>query len=105
MTELKACPFCGSEAETDVPPMRREVTCTDCGAFALTVGAWNTRPEEDTLRAYVARLRLALEFYADRDFDGYADRDFDGLSMDIGHIIKDGGDIACAALAYGEADQ
>jgi hypothetical protein len=66
MTELKACPFCGSEAETDVPPMRREVTCTDCGAFALTVGAWNTRPEEDTLRAYVARLqRLNIELCKD----------------------------------------
>jgi hypothetical protein len=54
----------------------------------------------EELQAEVARLRLALEFYADRDFDGYADWDFDGLSMDIGHIIEDGGDIACAALEY-----
>jgi hypothetical protein len=45
MTELKPCPFCGGKAETDVPPMRNEVTCTDCGAFALTVGAWNTRTD------------------------------------------------------------
>jgi hypothetical protein len=59
----------------------------------------------DKLQAEVARLRLALEFYADRNFDGYADRDFDGLWMDIGHIIEDGGDIACAALVHGETDK
>ena len=78
----------------------RSADCRSC--------EYMTEPAADTidaLRAEVARLRLALEFYADRDFDGYADHDFDGLSMDIGHIIEDGGDIACAALEYGEADK
>jgi hypothetical protein len=51
------------------------------------------------LRAENARLREALTFYADRDGTGYSIdmRDY-GLGMDVGPIIKDGGEIARAAL-------
>lgn len=51
------------------------------------------------LRAEVARLREALEFYADKAFDGYDVSITDyGLSTELGEIIKDGGDCARAAL-------
>lgn len=51
------------------------------------------------LRAEVARLREALEFYADKAFDGYDVSITDyGLSTELGEIIKDGGDRARAAL-------
>jgi hypothetical protein len=54
----------------------------------------------------IAELEAALEFYADRDFDGYDAKVTDyGLSLDTGHIIKDCGDIARAALAHGEEDE
>jgi hypothetical protein len=49
-------------------------------------------------------LREALEFYADRQLDGYDVMVTDyGLSTREGHIIRDGGEIARAALA--EAQQ
>lgn len=56
-------------------------------------------PEVLDLRAEVARLREALEFYADKAFDGYDVSITDyGLSTELGEIIKDGGDRARAVL-------
>ena len=53
----------------------------------------------DALTAENARLRDALEFYADKAFDGYDVSITDyGLSTELGEIIKDGGDRARAAL-------
>ncbi|MBY6005390.1 hypothetical protein KUV62_15805 [Salipiger bermudensis] len=58
-------------------------------------------------RELIAARRVveALEFYADRSFDGYDVEITDyGISMSVGDIIKDGGDKARAALsAYEEA--
>ncbi len=72
MSELKACPFCGSEAariELDGGFAWGE--CMKCGAtskvvlfitdtndvrIAAAVKYWNTRPIEDELRAEIARL-------------------------------------------------
>jgi len=54
------------------------------------------------LKAEVARLREALAFYADR-MDGLGDG-YDvqvndcGLSVSVGHIVKDDGERARAAL-------
>ena len=56
-------------------------------------------PEVLALRAERDRLREALEFYADKAFDGYDVSITDyGLSTELGEIIKDGGDRARAAL-------
>lgn len=54
-----------------------------------------------TVRAdLVAELVEALEFYADRQYNGYDIEVTDyGLSINGGPIIKDGGDKARAALA------
>ena len=50
-------------------------------------------------------LRTALEFYADRQLDGYDVMVTDyGLSTKEGHIIRDGGEIARAALAQSDGD-
>lgn len=55
---------------------------------------------DEALRAENERLRAALEFYADRNFNGYEiDISDYGLSMRTGEIIKDAGDQARAALA------
>ena len=54
----------------------------------------------DAQRERIAELEGALEFYADRRFDGYDVNITDyGISMDTGPIIKDAGDIARAALS------
>lgn len=51
----------------------------------------------------IARLREALEFYADRSFEGYAVHIIDyGLSTEEGEIVKDGGQRARAALEEGK---
>lgn len=48
----------------------------------------------------IKALVEALEFYADADGDGYQAYPADyGLSMDLGDIIKDGGERASKALA------
>ena len=76
------------------------------GTFRINGKPWMDLHNEaadriEELQAEVARLLAALEFYADREFDGYDVRVTDyGLSMDTGHIIKDGGDVAIAALEY-----
>lgn len=53
-----------------------------------------------TKDAEIARLREALEFYADRDMEGYdVDVTSYGLSMTKGKIILDEGDTARSALS------
>lgn len=54
----------------------------------------------EAAQARIAALEEALRFYADPGLDGYdvAVTDY-GLSTEEGHIIKDGGAIARAALA------
>ena len=42
--ELLPCPFCGSAAATNIPPLRNRVECAgDCSATADNAAAWNTR--------------------------------------------------------------
>ena len=87
----------------------------DCGKVAMTAGELRavaikidaqstalTAAHEalDAQRERIAELEGALEFYADRRFDGYDVNITDyGISMDTGPIIKDAGDIARAALS------
>lgn len=73
--------------------------------IAFVAGAewqWKRISDEEAvarLEAENDRLRKALEFYADRDFDGYDITVTDyGLGTQTGVIIKDGGEIARAAL-------
>lgn len=72
-------------------------------AAAIARLAADTLEALEASRAREARLREALEFYADRDLDGYDVHVTDyGMSTDNGRIIKDHGERARAALA-GEA--
>jgi len=64
MSELKACPFCGSK---DINSGGGDKVvfcfCMDCcatGPGHYAGGDWNTRPEEDRLRATNAELAGAL---------------------------------------------
>lgn len=54
MSELLPCPFCGSEAESDLPSTAAMVSCTnkECGVFMVFLDSpflndveeqWNTR--------------------------------------------------------------
>lgn len=55
MSELKPCPFCGSNnAKKSV--VYGETSCQDCGAKSI-VGNWNTRPLEDAKDAEISRLK------------------------------------------------
>ena len=61
MSELKACPFCGSEQPQDskddgnVPyEFGMSRSCNSCSA-AVNLG-WNTRPIEDELQKRIAEL-------------------------------------------------
>ena len=86
-TELRACPFCGSgdiEASTfdgeDAEGWPTAMRCGDCGAmgpwvYASTIDGfdhemlkeWNTRPEEDRLRAALGEMTdNALKMASDR---------------------------------------
>ena len=71
MSELKPCPFCGSEgAILDEPFYEDEYGCfcnKKCGAVGpcdedgeKAIEFWNTRPIEDALRAEIARLSELL---------------------------------------------
>lgn len=69
MTNLKSCPFCGSDARLE----RGRVECTNpfCGAsvefsfLGKEAQAWNNRTPEKPLKAENKRLREALEELAD----------------------------------------
>lgn len=77
MDELKPCPFCGGSAVVSIGTSIVTVQCEKCGE-EHDYGKrgdwrddWNTRPIEDALRAQVARLTAALEWYADaRHYNG-----------------------------------
>ena len=62
--ELKPCPFCGSN-EGVVFDSPEYVACVTCGFEGVAVQDFNRRPIEDELRARVAELEAALEWYAD----------------------------------------
>lgn len=117
MTEnLKRCQFCGSEAEFNSDEFGEGVCCKSCGATIhngvygeegrkLVSADWNARLIENELiekikklEAENARLREALEFYAELDGNGiqlYGDMDsnalefVDGDSQIFGTIAKD----------------
>ncbi|MBQ7404199.1 MAG: Lar family restriction alleviation protein [Lentisphaeria bacterium] len=63
--ELKNCPFCGGEATLcDDDKKWFYIVCGDCGvvtdhvsAEEIAVRIWNTRPEEDRLKAENERLK------------------------------------------------
>jgi hypothetical protein len=67
--EIKNCPFCGAEAETNMIlfDSKELISCSNrkCYAhytgFTTTRKAWNNRPIEDSLRQEVERLREALK--------------------------------------------
>ena len=67
MSELKQCPFCGSEAQVNTWTMHgiTESRCfcsnSDCPNSVRTVGLdqWNTRPIEDALNKRIAELEAA----------------------------------------------
>ena len=66
MSELKPCPFCGSEQPQDskddgnVPyEFGMSRSCNSCSA-AVNLG-WNTRPIEDALRVQLARRDALIE--------------------------------------------
>lgn len=64
------------------------------------------RKRRDEAEARVKALSEALEFYADRGFDGYDVGVTDyGLSIEAGEIIKDGGERARAALQENTDDR
>lgn len=84
----KPCKFCGGEPEG---PDK----CTGADMRVMLEASDRIA----ALEAENERLRKALEFYADRGFDGYdVDLHSYGLGMEKGEIIKDGGDIARSAL-------
>ncbi len=63
MTTLKACPFCPPGVEPPVEEMEDcGPGCPNCGVYLDTITEWNTRPEEDRLRAL---LREALPYLDD----------------------------------------
>lgn len=76
--ELKGCPFCGKNGETELVEqtdndgISYSIACTTCRFQIGTVvgncrDRWNKRPAEDKLRARIAELEAALEFYANPD--------------------------------------
>lgn len=73
MTEqqnLKPCPFCGSQTidpEGWASTARKGPACDECGSSADTVAEWNTRPEEDRLRATLKGVEIALARDGDLD--------------------------------------
>ena len=64
MSELKACPFCGTPAEY-IEPNDKWVMCPNdgcrIGLFDMTEKTWNTRPIEDALQAKIDSLQMRLD--------------------------------------------
>ncbi len=61
--ELKPCPFCGEQPLED---KYGDIVCSnesdiDNDPYLYSVGTWNTRPIEDTLRAENDALKKQLE--------------------------------------------
>jgi len=68
MSELKPCPFCGSDNVKSEEPLD-VIYCLDCGAeMATDLGDWNTRPIEDELHARIAELEVENERLQDAWF-------------------------------------
>lgn len=77
-----------------------EVSRASVSPEALVEAVRNVIRERHAAQARIAALEEALRFYADPGLDGYDARAADyGLTVETGHIIKDGGAIARAALA------
>ena len=89
MTEiLKSCPFCGGTANIAKGKIEFRAYCPHCGVQTElyetereVAKAWNTRQVEDELNEKMeklerenARLREALEFYANTDVYEYYDK-------------------------------
>ena len=66
-TELKTCPFCGTEAEFNSDEFGEGVCCKSCGATLsngvygeegrkLASADWNSRPIEDELHGKIEKL-------------------------------------------------
>jgi hypothetical protein len=78
MTELKKCPFCGSEATN--PMTKNSSKYADCSnqdcitnkIVYVTVDEWNTRPIEDALQARIDELEQ-YKSQAPAYIDGIAD--------------------------------
>ena len=64
MSELKACPFCGTPAEY-IEPNDKWVMCPNdgcrVGLFDIAKKTWNTRPIEDALQATIDSLQMRLD--------------------------------------------
>ena len=101
--ELKACPFCGKQPEVksghdpenewfwvQCVASEDEEGCDNVMSemqddYNEAVKDWNTRPIEDALQAENARLREALEWYADIDnWFGNTDGDSSPVQDDAG---------------------
>lgn len=61
MSEMKPCPFCGSDNVKSEEPLGI-IYCWYCGAdMATDLDEWNTRPIEDDLRKRIAELEAMVD--------------------------------------------
>lgn len=82
MTDLKACPFCGGEAEIVIYGNTKQGTiyqCLDCSCTLETSETfnhgyrWNNRPHENKLKAEAIREAVDMNEKLDRSGDIYCD--------------------------------
>lgn len=72
MTELKPCPFCGSEKLANYMTSNgaTNIYCVDCfeanDGRSINIVAWNTRPIEDELNAKIAQLEQERDILQDK---------------------------------------